>query len=205
MPSYPEVLTRIKDGATILDVGCCLGQDLRRLAADGAPTDRMYGCDIATGFWNIGFDLFRDRATFKANFLQADVFDVRSPLKALEGKVDVIYLGLVHHLWSWDEQLQALVNLSRLSKPGSMVLGLGVGWTKGREIQTQWKNATKTMFYHDNETMVKLWEEVSAVTGTRWEIDSSTPRMERFFTESRDWAWLGPEARMSVFEATRVE
>ncbi|MCJ1333745.1 hypothetical protein MMC10_010445 [Thelotrema lepadinum] len=198
------MLTRVKNGATILDVGCCMGQDLRKLAADGASTDNMHGCDIETDFWDVGFDLFRDRETFKANYFQADVFDPKSFPKTLQGSVDIIFLGLVHHLWSRREQVEALASLARLTKPGSMILGLGAGWSKGREFETKWKNATKTMYYHDDETMKELWKEVGTVSGTRWKVDASTQRMETFFIESKDWDWLGPEARMSVFEATRM-
>ena len=194
----------MKNGATILDVGCCLGQDLRKLAADGAPTNQMYGCGIENDFWDVGFDLFCDRSTFDVNYFQADVFDLQSSLKALRGSIDIIYLGLVHHLWSRKEQVEALVNLAWLTKPGSMILGLGAGWSKGREFETNWKNATKRMYYHDNETMRELWRDVGIVSGTRWKVDVSTRRMETYFTESRDWDWLGQEARMSVFEAIRM-
>ena len=39
---YEHILRRVVAGARILDLGCGLGQDLRRLAADGAPTENMF-------------------------------------------------------------------------------------------------------------------------------------------------------------------
>lgn len=40
---YEDILARVKKGARVLDVGCAMAQDLRALAADGAPTETMFG------------------------------------------------------------------------------------------------------------------------------------------------------------------
>ena len=40
----------LKQGGSFLDIGYCLGQDLRRLALDGAPTDKTYASDIVPDF-----------------------------------------------------------------------------------------------------------------------------------------------------------
>jgi hypothetical protein len=32
-PLYSEVRSKIRDGASLLDIGCCLGQDLRKLVS----------------------------------------------------------------------------------------------------------------------------------------------------------------------------
>lgn len=63
-----------------------MGQDLRRLAVDGAPTANMYATDIIGDFWDLGYDLFRDRDTMKAEFIKADILDTYSALEALHGK-----------------------------------------------------------------------------------------------------------------------
>ena len=86
---------RLKQGHSFLDIGCCLGQDLRRLALDGAPTDNMYASDIVLDFWDIGFDLFQDRASMNAQFVQADLLDEGSALRQLKGTIDIIYVGSV--------------------------------------------------------------------------------------------------------------
>lgn len=205
MPAYPKVLERVKKGATFLDTGCCLGQDLRKMVANGALSTHMYGCDIADGFWELGYELFQDNDTLQAKFMLADIFDLDSSLKTLRGSVDILYLGAVLHLFSWQEQVDALVALVPLSKVGSTMFGFGVGWVNGREFETKWKNATKSMFYHDNETMQVMWQKVSKASGTKWEVKADLWKMERFFIVSQDWDWLGPDARMSLFEAMRVE
>lgn len=45
-PSYSSVLERLKGGAKYVDIGCCLGQDIRRLVADGAPAENLYGAEL---------------------------------------------------------------------------------------------------------------------------------------------------------------
>lgn len=40
------MVQRLKDGARYLDVGCCLGQDIRKLVADGVPSAHLYGVEL---------------------------------------------------------------------------------------------------------------------------------------------------------------
>ena len=68
-PAYSQFVARTKAGATVLDLGCCFGQDLRRLVADGGSMDNMYASDLNRELWDIGFDLFRDRDRMKARFI----------------------------------------------------------------------------------------------------------------------------------------
>ena len=88
-PIYPTILSRVQKSATVLNLGCSLGRDLRPLAADGAPSENMYASDLHSELWDIGFDLFRDRDTMEARFIQADIFDPDTPLRDLSGKIDI--------------------------------------------------------------------------------------------------------------------
>ena len=38
-PVYGEVLYRLKKGERLLDLGCCFGQDIRKLVHDGVPSE----------------------------------------------------------------------------------------------------------------------------------------------------------------------
>ena len=49
-PAYTEILSRLKSGSTIIDIGSFLGMDLRRLVYDGAPSDKMYAVDMTPQF-----------------------------------------------------------------------------------------------------------------------------------------------------------
>ena len=62
-PSYPDILARLKNDpeAKFLDLGCCFGQDIRKLVYDGAPAPSLYGAELRREFVELGFDCFRDR------------------------------------------------------------------------------------------------------------------------------------------------
>ncbi|KAJ3485915.1 hypothetical protein NLG97_g6721 [Lecanicillium saksenae] len=49
--AYPSILSRVKSGAVFLDLACCMGQELRKLAHDGAPSENTYGADLYGGFF----------------------------------------------------------------------------------------------------------------------------------------------------------
>ena len=189
----------------MLDLGCCMGQDLRRLAAEGAPTDNMYGADVEPAFWDLGFELFGDADKFQAHFLHADIFDGNSPLKSLRGRVDVVYVGSVLHLWDWEGQLQALKAIIKLTKTNSLIVGCQIGRTKGHEVVTGWKNATKTMFLHDPVTMEELWRQAAEGTATEWEVQVRIVDIKLLLPESRDTVWMSEDARGLLFEATRKQ
>jgi hypothetical protein len=89
----------MQSGATFLDLGCCVAQDLRKLVYDGAPSKNTYGSDLQADFMNIGYDLFLDKDTLGTTFIAADIFDEseKSGLKVLEGTVDIIHAAFFFH------------------------------------------------------------------------------------------------------------
>jgi SAM-dependent methyltransferase len=125
-PDYHTILSRIRtNNETFLDLGCCFGQDIRRLVHDGAPQSHLYGADLRSEFFDLGYKLFRDASTLKAQFLAADIFDPSSSLAELEGKVDIIYAGSFLHLFNYETQVgvcKRIVKLMR-EKKGAVVLG----------------------------------------------------------------------------------
>ncbi|KAK2607600.1 hypothetical protein N8I77_006263 [Diaporthe amygdali] len=167
-PSYPRVLEGLKAGARYLDIGCCVGQDIRKLVHDGAPSGNLYGAELEEGFVELGYDLFRDKDTLQTTLMKADVFNLGgdSPLGKLVGTVDYIHIGMVLHLFNWEKQRELLENLVKLLKaepPGSMILGQTLGDLKG-----QLRPGGK-MFVHDEDTFKKMWAEISERTGLKFE------------------------------------
>ena len=181
-----------------------MGQDLRRLVADGAPSRNMYAADIESEFWDLGYVLFRDRPTLGVSFLQADVFDPTSALARLKGKVDIVYIGSFLHLWEWQRQVRAARMIMGLTRPGALVIGCQLGRVKGHEVRTGWKNGGKTYFMHDGETIKRLWNEASDLTNTEWEVDSEIVKVKELLPEPRDTAWMSEDARGLLFEAKRT-
>lgn len=88
-PQYPAVLSILRGESKVhslssppspssqppqlLDIGCCLGQDLRKLVFDGIPSSQLIGLDLQKGFIELGYELFRDRGRFDARFCVADM------------------------------------------------------------------------------------------------------------------------------------
>src|SRR5690242_15576227 len=100
--AYGEVLRRIKNGEQYLDIGCCMGQDIRKLVYDGAHSENIYASDLQGQFWDIGYEMFLDQQSLKATFVEADVFDDKSGLQELTGKFDIVHAASFFHLFEWD-------------------------------------------------------------------------------------------------------
>ena len=100
---YPQVLERVRAGEVLLDLGCCFGQDIRELVADGAPSDKILGVDIEHRLFELGYELFRDKETLQAQFYTQSIFE-EGFLTEWEGKVDMIYVGSFLHLFDLDKQ-----------------------------------------------------------------------------------------------------
>lgn len=175
LPLYPTVLQRLKNNEKILDLGCCFGQDVRKLVYDGAPAENVNGGELHGGFIDVGYKLFRDKHKLKSNFFQADVFDATNEqLQALNGKMNIIYTGSFFHLWNWSDQVTVacrLVDLM-LAEKGSIILGRQAGNIHPGEIPHR-INKEGTMYQHDPSSWKKMWEEVGERTGTSWRVEAT--------------------------------
>lgn len=170
---YSNIVQRIKDGDKYLDIGCCIGQDIRKLVYDGVPSENTYGSDLKKEFMDIGYDLFLDKDKLKTTFIAADVFDPASELTQLDGHIDIIHAASFFHLFDWNEQVQAAKRVAKLlsSKPGGMVVGRQAGNVNAGERPRE-TDPKQTRFHHNASTFVKLWEQVGEETATKWEVDA---------------------------------
>lgn len=71
-PCYESVLEETKTGASVLDVGCGLGYELRCLRSAGAK-GKMYAIDMQQEMWDLGLELFADSNTPPATFIIAEI------------------------------------------------------------------------------------------------------------------------------------
>lgn len=172
-PAYPDIVQRVKNGETLLDIGCFLGSDLRRLVFDGAgavPSGDLIGMDIVS-HWDIGFNLFRDRDTFHAKFLEADLLaaDTDPRLVALKGEIGVIHISAVLHQWDLAGQLRAVKKLISLSRPGTLVAGYQIGNVEAKHVQSPLASGSQLM-RHNDVSFNELWQKAGEETGTAWEV-----------------------------------
>jgi SAM-dependent methyltransferase len=72
-PCYNKVKENISR-KKIIELGCCLGTDLRFLVHEGATISNVLGVEQYMDFINLGFELFGDYDRLKSNFLAANFF-----------------------------------------------------------------------------------------------------------------------------------
>ncbi|KAI9147515.1 AB hydrolase superfamily protein B1A11.02 [Paramyrothecium foliicola] len=203
-PVYPEVLDRIKSGGeTFLDLGCCFGQDIRKLIHDGAPSQNLIGVDTEPRFLELGYELFRDRQKIRSRFLTGDVFD-DDFLAEYRGKIDIIFLGSFLHLFTFEQQVTIVGQLVKLLRDvkGSLVFGRHMAAENGgvmKENACGW-----SLYHHSDETMQRLWD--TAPHG-RWDVSSQmVPYKSEAWDNGVKWQGEGKgasEVQQQLFTATR--
>lgn len=200
-PAYASIIQKLQAGASFLDIGCFIGQDLRRLVADGAPSDRLYAVDVGS-HWDVGYDMYRDRDRFSAHFIEADILYPNVELRALMGTVDVV--SITHVLHQWEDQAKAVEQLVKLSSgKGAMVVGFQVGSVGARERKASGL-AKSDAYWHNQGSFQRMWDEVGRETGTEWECEARMLGWEEVGWDPRDTEYLGDEARVIEFVVKRI-
>ncbi|KAI0160835.1 hypothetical protein GGR52DRAFT_148359 [Hypoxylon sp. FL1284] len=168
----------VPDGATeplFLDLGTCFGQDVRKLVYDGARVERLWASDIEPKFIELGFELFKDAHKLPNDHflcpgnLLSDLPDDR--LRQLYGKVTILHMTAVFHLFSLQDQKRAADRCLRLLRKDTggpvLLLGSQVGSTVPGPYQGQNISSGYTHKYrHDGQTWAELWQEVCG--GEEW-------------------------------------
>ncbi|KAI4199447.1 MAG: hypothetical protein LQ348_001886 [Seirophora lacunosa] len=182
-PLYSDILARLAQDASLVDLGCCFAQDIRKLAYDGAPTRNCTAVDLEPRFFDISEDLFRDHGRLEGSFVGADIFDAEEKLwTKLEGSVDIVHASSLFHLFGLERQRRIACLTSRLVKPapGSLVLGLQLA-AKEKAEHIPIVNEQEPSFCHSSGSMQAMWDDAGREVGLtaggalRWQVDL-TPR-----------------------------
>ena len=190
-PFYSTLLDRLCSTTPppkYLDLGTCLGQDLRKLAFDGAPQEALYGTDLFPEYEAIGHGFFRDEDRFKDRFITGDLFD-ESPDSALgktKGTWDIVSIVMFLHIWDWDTQVAACKRILKLLKPGKggLIVGAQTGSTAAKSIELKppytAPGEERKIFRHNLESFRKMWEAVQEGEGVSLKLEVSyDSRQER--------------------------
>ncbi|KIP09368.1 hypothetical protein PHLGIDRAFT_126378 [Phlebiopsis gigantea 11061_1 CR5-6] len=177
-PIYPEVLAAGKAGDTLfIDLGCCMGTDVRKLVADGYPAARVLGCDLRQSFLDFGYELFRDEDTCGIHFFPSDVFEVPYPgdstpapsidvadvsdIVQLRGAVTHFYTGALFHLFDEQTQYALALRVAMLLKraPGTVVFGRHQGLQEAGMIDD---HMYRVRYGHSVASWPEMWKKVFA-------------------------------------------
>ena len=205
----------------LLDIGTCLGQDLRMLKRRGAPLPTLYGTDLFPGFEEVGHDLFRDGAAFRSHFFAGDILDesTTSPLERTKGHWDAVSASMFLHLFTLQEQRVIAVRMIRLLRPvkGSMLLGIVSGQLNAGEVHMKPPfvagEEVAVVFRQSRETMKQLWEEAIEGLGEAkdsWHISceydlKDLAEMEKERRHKGDIRYFGgEELRRILFSVERL-
>ncbi|KAI0149576.1 hypothetical protein GGR57DRAFT_504753 [Xylariaceae sp. FL1272] len=200
---YPGLLFRLRGGATFLDVGCCLGQDIRKLVFDGVPADNVVGAELRQGYIDLGYELFRDRDILPSEMYQANVLDelTVAPWPKLQGRFDVVNFSFVLHCFSRDEQVvmfeRGIAALKERTL-GTTIMGLASG---AHEATVSMWNG-KGVYIHNPESFRSLIEEVEEKTDTKWQVEVE---LDNYINgEDPKYHWIGPKMKRLAWDMTRI-
>ncbi|KAI2463316.1 hypothetical protein F4781DRAFT_440660 [Annulohypoxylon bovei var. microspora] len=202
-PAYPEVLERVRAGETYLDMGCGLGQDIRKFVYDGAPADNLIGVDVESRFHDLGYKLFKDRETLKARLVTGDVFDDNF-LAEFRGKIDIIFVGSFLHLFTYEQQVKIMAHVTKLlrNQKGSMIFGRHMATAKtGGTFNT---NAIGwSLYYHSPETISQLLDSSSE---GKWDVETKLiPYSSASTSVEKGMTWQGSDdVKQMYFSAKKL-
>ncbi|KAI0268869.1 hypothetical protein BC834DRAFT_867632 [Gloeopeniophorella convolvens] len=181
---YPRVLSRAKEdpSAILLDIGCCMGTDVRKLVNDGYPASRVVGVDLRPEFLTLGHKLYSDADTCPIHFFAADMFSISIPanlppapapqvetlngvssFEELIGRVSFVYTGALFHLFDESTQHAIALRVALLLKrqPGSAVFGRHQGLPEAGMIDDHMQ---RVRYGHSPASWERLWKTVFETT-----------------------------------------
>ncbi|KAG6331893.1 hypothetical protein ID866_7199, partial [Astraeus odoratus] len=184
-PVYQDILKigREREHAILLDIGCGLGADTRKLVMDGFPAHKIVQSDLVEEWKDLSNELFRTtEETFPAKFIQGGVFDpdflsVTPPaqepvsngtpdlstlksLNALRGRCSVINAGAIIHLFSEEQQVHLARALAGLlsPEPGSIICGINTAAESDKgPIPLDIYDRTYHLFSYSEDSWKELW------------------------------------------------
>jgi hypothetical protein len=221
-PFYEEIIAMAQNGATIADLACGVGQDVRWLREHGA-SGQIWAVDICPGVWKLGFSLFGDagNADSLAKYLQADLIrDIceggvnTCPLHVLHEKVDLFLLNDYLSFLGNEPSKRSLEAIVGASKVGTRIMGWMIGSDDPPEV-----NMDDPMIHGDafvgsmmhpeafSKYQFGWWGAVQWTTNTKWDIKTEMVDLVDFgfvADELKDIWMKKARARILCFLATRL-
>ena len=165
---YGRILERVQGGDKFLDLACAFGHVARNLVYDGASQENIISSDLRPEFWELGYQLFRDRERFHCEFRQTDIFDPFC-LEEYNGKINILHTSAFFHLFDLERQKKVVNAVLRLvsTKPGTIIFGRQVGNTVPEFRKHPWRSTDYGLYSHNEESFRSMFAEVA---GEGWDI-----------------------------------
>jgi hypothetical protein len=180
-PKYDELLARMKNTSsvenpvTLMDLGTCFGQDLRKLAHDGVSPSQLLGVDVFSAFEQLGQQFFRDADRFVGRFRTADIFATDSSLTELHGSQDIVTATMVLHSFDWPTQVLACKKMLALARgAGSWLMGgLSASVKAGEHLVKPPfvpEGVEKNIYRHNRDSLIHMWGLVGEELGMKLDV-----------------------------------
>lgn len=219
-PLYQSViLPRLKGGASFLDLGSCLAQDLRRCVWDGASPDNLYASDLFSEYEDLSYELWQDRDVFPSGHYIAD--DILSDNDSFTGgplmqqlgpgQTDIIAITMFLHLFDYENQMKVATRILRLlsHRPGSMIVGSQAGVKVACEqplkppFDRTEIGGKRTVFRHSPSSFTRMWEDAGIAAGVPLKV-SAFFQVRDLHPQVAD-SGLGSSPRRKLFGGSKQE
>jgi len=206
-PFYERLLARLRahPDSRLLDIGTCLGQDLRKLAYDGAPISSLYGTDVFAAYEDAGFRLFNDADRFANHFLVMDFLsDEQADNLVAHGGWDVQSATMFLHLFDLPSQEKACRKMLQSSAgKGSWILGASsASVTAGEQMMKPpfvKEGENKSVYRQSKESFAEMWEKIAAEVGKKVSIWAEYEDREEAVDKSKKTFWSGDTQKRMLF------
>eukprot|EP00960_Hanusia_phi_P067560 766655-Hanusia_phi.AAC.4 len=190
LSAYPRILETFNAQGCIkvADIGCCFGQETRKLIVDGIPPDMIWAVDVIDGYWKAGLDLYADNEDSQQCISKvhtiftdpcADNADENLSLNLLTADFDCIVLMFVFHVLSLKQSETLVQRMALMLKRGGQVMGVCIGSDAAREWHLT-PDGKSSRYLHSTETLTQMFLHSGftdvVVTVQDWEKGLGPPR-----------------------------
>ena len=134
-----EIAGRLEDGDRVLDAGCANGYSSAQLAA--ARRVELKGVDYVPEMIEqarLRLEKLTERLAGSVSFEVGDITQLKEPSNAYD---KVVVIRVLINLGTWERQLKALAECSRVLRPGGLLLlseATVQGWQRLNQFRREW-------------------------------------------------------------------
>lgn len=180
-PFYPDV-KNTWNNKKILDIGCGLGTDLRRMTLDGASQRNLHGLDVEKDFIELGYELFNDSETNEMTFYVDNILEKSTIDKLhIKEKFAIIYSSSVIHLLNKEEIEKFLISVYAILQTNGIFFGQTTGLASPQQLSD---SRGKERYLHSKESLFEEFE-AHGFRNVRIELQEHKTNLRRKGGENR--------------------